>query len=273
MYFQDDDGFCECPPGTIQISGDCIDSGTFAAIASSVALVILAQFFFCYLRWRRKKNDEVWQVNHEELHFNHPVEVIGQGAFGVVLLAEYRGTKVAIKRVLPVQKIKSRSGSMSMGKNQDKNQDSNQETSEEDVENQANSMPSPGVEDSLGVRRGSLTSGSRTSSIDLDFLGGLSIGNKKTLLRRLFPYLFPDETSRYNLNVLGTASGGSTTTKSLFSLCLPRCDEATRRHNEFMAEMRLLSRLRHPCKSRFDRIFPVVFFRLLIILVFQALRR
>ncbi|CAJ1961059.1 unnamed protein product [Cylindrotheca closterium] len=240
----DENGICQCSSGTIEIGRDCIESGTFAAIASSVAVVILAQFFFCYVRWRRKKNDEVWQVNHEELHFNHPVEIIGQGAFGVVLLAEYRGTKVAIKRVLPMQKVKSRSGSMSMGKGQETNQD----TSEEDVENQADSKSSPAVEDSsLGARRGSLTSGSRTSSNELDFLGGLSIGNKKTLLRRLFPYLFPDETSRYNLNVLGTASGGSTTTKSVLRMCLPHCDEATRRQNEFMAEMRLLSRLRHPC--------------------------
>ena len=37
----------------------------------------------------------------DELYFDDPVEVIGQGSFGVVLLAEYRGTKVAIKRVLP----------------------------------------------------------------------------------------------------------------------------------------------------------------------------
>lgn len=247
---QDQDGICQCSSGTIEIGGDCVDSGTFAGIASSVAVVILAQFFFYYLRWRRKKSDEVWQVNHEELHFSHPVEIIGQGAFGVVLLAEYRGTKVAIKRVLPMQKVKSRSGSTSMAKSQDNDQDNAHEIGEEDVENQANSPTSAGVTDSLGAKRGSLTSGSRTSSNDLDFLGGLSIGNKKTFLRRWLPALFPDETSRYNLNVLGTVSGGSTsTTRSLFRMCLPKCDEVTRRQNEFMAEMRLLARLRHPCKK------------------------
>jgi hypothetical protein len=42
----------------------------------------------------------MWHVNPEELNFSHPVEVIGQGAFGVVLAAEYRGTRVAIKRVI-----------------------------------------------------------------------------------------------------------------------------------------------------------------------------
>lgn len=234
----------------MEIGGDCFDAGTFAAIVSSIAVAILAQFLFCYVQWRRKKNDEVWQINHEELHFSHPVEIIGQGAFGVVLLAEYRGTKVAIKRVLPLQKARTKSGSMSMGQSPDLNP----ETIEEDVEQQANSTNSQVPTDSFGVRHGSLmpsvTTGSKTSSDDeLDFLGGLSIGQKKTLMRRLFPYLFPDETSRYNLNVLGTASGGSgSTQRSLLWKCLPKCDDATRRKNEFMAEMRLLSRLRHPCK-------------------------
>ena len=31
--------------------------------------------------------DELWQVHPEELHFDDPVETIGQGSFGVVLVA------------------------------------------------------------------------------------------------------------------------------------------------------------------------------------------
>ena len=37
----------------------------------------------------------------DELHFNEPPDVIGQGGFGVVILGEYRGTEVAVKRVIP----------------------------------------------------------------------------------------------------------------------------------------------------------------------------
>ena len=33
------------------------------------------------------KSDEIWSVHVEELHLDDPVEVIGQGSFGVVLLA------------------------------------------------------------------------------------------------------------------------------------------------------------------------------------------
>lgn len=55
----------------------------------------------------------MWHVNAEELNFSHPVEVIGQGAFGVVLAAEYRGTRVAIKRVVPQKEnTRSRGGSV-----------------------------------------------------------------------------------------------------------------------------------------------------------------
>ena len=40
----------------------------------------------------------------EELKFSDPPEVLGRGSFGMVLLAEYRGTQVAVKRVIPPQK-------------------------------------------------------------------------------------------------------------------------------------------------------------------------
>jgi len=48
-----------------------------------------------------KMSDSVWTVNISDLHFDDPAEVIGRGTFGLVLLAEYRGTNVAVKRVIP----------------------------------------------------------------------------------------------------------------------------------------------------------------------------
>ena len=50
------------------------------------------------MSYRNHKADEIWQVQIEELQFDDPVEVIGQGSFGVVLLAHYRGTKVALSK-------------------------------------------------------------------------------------------------------------------------------------------------------------------------------
>ena len=65
---------------------------------AGIGALFLLFLGWCYLGYRRRKHDEMWHIDHNELNFNHPVDVIGQGAFGVVLLADYRGTKVAIKR-------------------------------------------------------------------------------------------------------------------------------------------------------------------------------
>lgn len=40
-----------------------------------------------------------------EMKFNDPPVCIGLGTFGLVLLAEYEGTQVAVKRVIPPQGI------------------------------------------------------------------------------------------------------------------------------------------------------------------------
>eukprot|EP00980_Cylindrotheca_fusiformis_P024197 scaffold11633_cov118-Cylindrotheca_fusiformis.AAC.1 len=92
------DGICECSGDSIIILGGCVSQGVFAAVLSTIVLVIAGQILLWYAAYKRRKADALWQVKIEELRFSQPVEVIGQGAFGVVLLAEYHGTKVAIKR-------------------------------------------------------------------------------------------------------------------------------------------------------------------------------
>jgi len=41
----------------------------------------------------------------DELKFDEPPEIIGRGTFGLVLKAEYRGTEVAVKRVMPGKRL------------------------------------------------------------------------------------------------------------------------------------------------------------------------
>lgn len=205
--------------------------------------------------YRREKSDEVWKVNVDELHFSHPAEVIGQGAFGVVLLAEYRGTNVAIKRVLPSKKGKSAklSGSIAATSNEvqeDSAEDKYEETSDEQQSydpNQSRDIEAP--LESFGVRRGSLattTSGTGENS-KLGFLVGLAQQrrNQNAINRMLFG---SKDLSAYNMNVLGTASAASNTRRGFFASIFPWCDDTTQRQIEFKEEMRLLSRLRHPCK-------------------------
>ena len=54
----------------------------------AVAGVLLILFgTLVFMRYKNMKSDEIWSVHVEELHLDDPVEVIGQGSFGVVLLA------------------------------------------------------------------------------------------------------------------------------------------------------------------------------------------
>jgi hypothetical protein len=209
--------------------------GTFAAIVASISLLIAMQIGWCFLTYRRKKTDEMWHVNPEELNFSHPVEVIGQGAFGVVLAAEYRGTKVAIKRVVPGKdNTRDRGGSVVSGVGSAPDRG-------------ASTDPEIGSLSPMTSETGNPMTDSKESSEDGDFLGGLPVGKRKSMLQRWLPFLFYNDVARSNINLLGTASG-SASTKSLYARMFPNCDETSRRQQEFLVEMRLLSRLRHPCK-------------------------
>ena len=53
------------------------------------------------LKQFKKKLDGIWRVKPSDLKFDDPPVVIGRGTFGLVLLSTYRGTTVAVKRVIP----------------------------------------------------------------------------------------------------------------------------------------------------------------------------
>lgn len=202
---------------------------------------------------------------------SQPVEVIGQGSFGVVLLAEYRGTKVAIKRVLPLQQAKGNKSGTKSGSMKYKSFDDDMETQSHGTEPSKSIPPKPRKfvakdhvkgDDSIEVCKSgfsSIDSGSAggfgMNSMDdddvddLDFLGGLSFGGPRNNWAKRMPWLFHGRNEqRYNASILGTASGTAGTSKSVVAHVCPWFDENARRQQEFKDEMRLLSRLRHPCK-------------------------
>jgi ABC-type phosphate/phosphonate transport system substrate-binding protein len=81
------DGTCVCGENTLDIHGQCVTMAFFAAAASVFALLILGIATLLFVRHKIEKSDELWKIDAEELHLDDPVEVIGQGSFGVVLLA------------------------------------------------------------------------------------------------------------------------------------------------------------------------------------------
>ena len=93
--------------------------GAAAIVAIVLAVVLVAVISVgMLLRKRRKQNEISLEINPADLKFDEPPVVIGRGTFGLVLLAEYRGTTVAVKRVLPPRSVAQgqRHGSTSGGK-------------------------------------------------------------------------------------------------------------------------------------------------------------
>ncbi|KAG7373606.1 signal transduction histidine kinase [Nitzschia inconspicua] len=95
----------ECSNGvTIHNSNTCVPYSTLLPAILVPLFVIFAVMVHLYVNFRRKQADAVWSVDPKELQFLEPCQVVGRGTFGYVVLAEYRGTKVAVKKVLPPKK-------------------------------------------------------------------------------------------------------------------------------------------------------------------------
>lgn len=251
------------------------------------------------MRYRARKNDETWQVSGQmstlggtadcplsnllsifaqvsvdELHFDDPVEVIGQGSFGVVWLAEYRGTKVAIKRAVK-NKTKSkrskRSGSgarshqagnsMTLDSSMPSVPSADEEAASiEDEENQASGAvsTSTGSKGSSHDRSNSnptgsgsnlkySRSGSRDKSGNHFSLGFLA--DEYGHFSRHWYKPFSKKRGyrgRFRDSILGDSLSSSLRTKTMYQRCCPWFDEQSRKEAEFLTEMRVLSRLRHP---------------------------
>jgi serine/threonine protein kinase len=97
----DEDGNCICASSALQIGGNCVAN---SVLLPSILIPLLMLAFLAvhlYVKRKRKQADSVWAVMASELRFDDPPEIVGRGTFGLVLRAEYRGTQVAVKRVIP----------------------------------------------------------------------------------------------------------------------------------------------------------------------------
>jgi serine/threonine protein kinase len=97
----DPTGQCVCGDNTIEIGKRCIPLGVILPSTLLPIAALLTVLVYLYGEKKRKQADSVWKVTADELIFQDPPQVLGRGTFGLVLLAEYRGTQVAVKRVLP----------------------------------------------------------------------------------------------------------------------------------------------------------------------------
>lgn len=272
-----ENGGCACADGSMEIRGKCIESTITAVVISVLAVLLVSILGMFYVRYRTHKNDEMWQVNIEELTFDDPPEVIGQGSFGVVLLAQYRGTNVALKRALKVGSKGSKQGSKrrsrslrgtskmssehsrtssgrnnadSIGMTTVSSNNSRQESDPETGEVRSDEVSAASEE--ISSAKGTQSFGrSNHSSYNQNSLGFLAEDfGRPSKLAWLFPWKKKGSYhNRFKEAILGSSGGGGSVSlgKSWHAMLCPWFSPQVRAEEAFMQEMRVLSRLRHPC--------------------------
>jgi serine/threonine protein kinase len=97
----DELGNCICSSNSVEIGGSCI--GIAVLLPSFLVPLCLICFLstFRYIDHKRKQADSIWLIKTSDLSFDDPPIILGRGTFGLVVCAEYRGTQVAVKRVIP----------------------------------------------------------------------------------------------------------------------------------------------------------------------------
>jgi serine/threonine protein kinase/ABC-type phosphate/phosphonate transport system substrate-binding protein len=86
---------------SVKIGDRCVSLAVFLPSIIIPILLLVGVAVHFYVEYKRTQGDSVWIVKPKDLEFDTPPTVIGRGTFGLVLLAEYRGTQVAVKRVIP----------------------------------------------------------------------------------------------------------------------------------------------------------------------------
>jgi serine/threonine protein kinase len=200
------------------------NTGMLIGVACGVTafLLLATSLVWCLIReHKRKSNDSVWRVQKHELHFADPPEILGRGQYGLVLSAEYRGTKVAVKRAIPPKK-KMKKSETSPGKI-----GSNVRRSLFDPESEALAGidPSTTQGDATEDHSGTSSGPGRATVSGTHSNNGRQSG----------------KTSWSNMGVL------SDLTKSHKNSVSSEHQNYRKMREDFVEEMRYLSRLRHPC--------------------------
>ena len=73
----------------------------YFVFAVGFGFLFLVAFAVVFFQWRLQKTDHLWRIKMTELEMITPPVIVGRGTFGLVVLAQYHGTQVAVKKVVP----------------------------------------------------------------------------------------------------------------------------------------------------------------------------
>ena len=267
-------GECICGDNTIEIGDTCVPRYVLLPSIFVPVAAILAIALYLYVERKRKEADSVWQVKPEELVFQEPPKIIGRGTFGLVLLAEYRGTQVAVKRVLPPREKPSSKGSKipthGSADSQFDLEDLEGGTSAPDCDASAAPEIRERLQKYLGksghaAKQGSTRSGNlatRTTTMGKNFSSNLfDFGARPVALSRKattssipssdgdnLPDDFGMKTGHFHGKKFSLATGvQSVSIDGKRSSSRLKSNVYVQMQSEFIEEMRYLSKLRHPC--------------------------
>jgi len=250
-------GNCVCRADSVEIGDNCVPLKVLLPSIMVPLALLIAVAVHCYVDRKKKQADSVWTVSPDELHFDDPPDIIGRGTFGLVLLAEYRGTQVAVKRVIPPQ-LKGERRSNILGKGAvdeslclERPLDISIAQSERpqrrlsasvmtfdkfNFEEADEEAPAPAPTPKLRVQRRASWVVSKVETKDVTT--GTRSGTTSS-------------SSHASGSTWGISSQASGTIKdfqsSMVSLVSGRSGEHSKLKADFMIEMRHLSKLRHPC--------------------------
>lgn len=192
---------------------------TLVAILVVSCGLSIAAIVFAYYDRKRKASELHWKIDPGELIIDGPPQVLGRGSFGLVVKAEYRGAQVALKRVLRRPNNQRSGGDADIERQSDFSIGADDKSESDESETPTKPTGLESVESILSVfddRSGFLERSN-------DPTGGTLIGIPKGK-RSMVP-------SRRHQRK-----------KTFFGR-----DEFSQLKAEFATEMKLLSKLRHPC--------------------------
>ena len=197
----------------------------------AVAFFIFAGFiaFYTYFEWRKKEADSLWEVKNSELVYDDPPEVLGRGTFGLVLRAEYRGTYVAVKRVIPPKNTKLTGSSSSISA----------------IFDYSDLFDEEELKELKPVRRRSYG----TAKVDPGLSRGMIAGSLSSDIVHIADLIEIDNATAPLNSSIKSVDGmiGSYSIENKPS----RTKSKAYLKEDFVQEMRVLSKLRHPCITTF----------------------
>ena len=254
-HIANETGYCNCNTanGYVRVPSGCMRVSILVLVGVITLPILVIVFLFVviivYSRYKVQHADAVWKIDYADLLFPDPPEVLGRGAFGLVVGAEYRKTNVAIKRMLPVTGTSKNRFSMldNVGSGVSIAGVAVHSGEYSGSESEGLPMPSASGDESVTER-------SNTWS-HTDMLKRLKSGNAAGSSFKGFPHrsrsnsASSHEVSPQPEENLGTKTVSSISSKmSILKRIMPGyLSEGRAQRASFISEMRLLSRLRHPC--------------------------